>query len=280
MEKKIHLPLIESFKQNPDNFFEEFLDKLYEQNDLEVDVFVEYILVVDFLMKLSNIDSEFDVTLLATSVDLATDHESQISECLDGLQECYQESPSLRTDLSTRKLVQLSEHVGEWFEEIMVFVAELAELPQDLIPWFLNRFEGPFSSDSDLYNGSRTGRSGVASNASTPTEVLWQLSDDKDWEIKWRLAMNPKSPPDLLDKLVRVDDEMAEVIQACVAMNPNTSTSTLMALVEGESVDLRSLASKNQNSSKEIITKAIALGLTEKPFNRWGSGLAWVLDDN
>lgn len=208
----------------------------------------------------------------------ASEFESQILECLDGLQECYLDSPNLRTDISTRKLVQISKLLGEWFEEIIVFVAELAELPQDLIPWFLDRLDRPFSSDSDLFNGSRTGRSGIAFNKSTPEETLWQLFDDKQWEIKWRLAMNPNSPAELLDKFIGVDDEMVDVIQACVAMNPNTSTSTLMALIEGESEDLRTLASKNPNSNEVIITKATELGLTKAPFKDWGSSLAWVLD--
>ena len=209
----------------------------------------------------------------------ASEEEAQIQETVDGLKESIEVSSELKNELATRKLVNLREDIGEWFEEIIVYVAEYSTIPEDLFPWFLNRIEQPFPFDDDLFNGSRTGRSGLAINTSTSVEILRELSKDSNWEILWRLALNAKSPDDVLHKLIGIEDEMSDVIQACVAMNKNCSISTLMALVDSDSADIRTLASRNPNATSELLARANELGVTKNPFKNWGSGLSWLLDD-
>ena len=273
-----HLIWIEKFRQNSEAFSEEFLGFLFDEADIDLETYESFVLVIDFLIRSQDEPLDSDGRHFAKVFGGTNEYDEMILECIDGLQDLYVDSHSLKNELATRALVQLSEKVGDWFEEIMVIIAELAELPKDLIPWFLKRNKAPFASDGDFFNGSRTGRAGVAFNKNTPEEILWDLSKDDGWEIKWRLAMNPNSPKELLDFLINVEDDMADVFQACVAMNLNTSNSTLMSLVENSSPDLRTLASKNPKASDAVAKRANELGIVKRPFKDWSSSLAWILD--
>lgn len=260
--------------EDPAVFYDEFCDALY---NFEVDLegFISSVKVIDYLTKSTNRSLD-DVS--GSNLDSASsEEESQIFELIAACKEIIEESEELQSELATRKLVSLREETEDWFEEIIVFIAEKSIIPVDTVQWFLRRNINPFAFDGDLFNGSRTGRSGLAINESTPVDILRELSNDSNWEILWRLALNPVSPPDLLNQLILFEDEMSDVIRACVAMNNNCALSTLSSLVESSSPDLRTLASRNPNATDELLLRANELGLTDRPFKNWGSSFSWLL---
>jgi hypothetical protein len=268
---------LDQHSSDPSSFYEEFLDALYNQDEINLDSFVSCVKVIDYLLKTLDQDLDDDSRHFKRVVSpSASEEETQILETIDACMEILEETPELKNEAATRKLVNLRDDTGEWFEEIIVFLAESSVIPEDLFPWFLSRNQKPFSFDGDLFNSSRSGRSGLAINVNTSVEVLRELSTDSNWEILWRLALNTASPDDVLQKLIGIEDEMSDVIRACVAMNKSCSITTLTSLVEGNSADIRTLASRNPNATSELVARANELGVTKTPFKNWGSGLAWL----
>jgi len=272
--------LSDNFEESPIEILDSLAEILYGRNPIEIEEFIAYLLFVDLLKRSFGNPPRKSPQHKPELLMVSYDQDTEIIELVIGLQEMYQNASNLRNEESTRKLVAMTRSIGDWFEEIIVFISELAEIPDDLVDWFLEREQAPFESDGDLYNGSRTGRSGVAANSSVSPQKLRILFNDEEWEIRWRLAMNPSSPADLLEQLSRVEEEMAEVIIACVAMNESTSSTTLHHIIESESADLRTLASRNKTATPNLVSLAQELGTVETPFKRWGSGLNWLLFRN
>lgn len=166
---------------------------------------------------------------------------------------------------------------GEWIDEIIVHVAEKTILPKDDLDWYLNGAADPYCMDGDLYNGSRTSKSGVAANFSTPPEILDTLSKDPEWTIRWRVALNTSSSPTTLENLSKEQSEYSEIVVAAVAINQNASLETLKWIIENTDEDLRTLATKNPKCNSELTKIAQKLGLVETPFESWSDSLTWFL---
>ena len=84
-----------------------------------------------------------------------------------------------------------------------------------------------------------------------------ELSNNEDFEVRERVAMNPNTPPEILNKLSK--DKDWEVRES-VAMNPNTSSETLDELSEDEEWTIRNLVASNPNTSKETLDSMVQAG--------------------
>lgn len=90
-----------------------------------------------------------------------------------------------------------------------------------------------------------------AGHPNASTAELWELGADNIDNVRRRVAENPKSPQDLLDKLS--GDENPEV-RIAVAENPYASTDLLNILATDEHVDVRYSLAENPNLPIEILT--------------------------
>lgn len=93
-----------------------------------------------------------------------------------------------------------------------------------------------------LFSASAWGRSLVAQNSSSPTELLGQAASDTDWRVRQALAKNPEALPDALASLTHDTDR--DVRQA-VAEHPNTPQSSLIALLNDSDDSVRLAALRN-----------------------------------
>lgn len=75
------------------------------------------------------------------------------------------------------------------------------------------------------------------------------LSDDVD-RIRWTMAVNPNTPPIVLEKLTRVGS--ARLLER-IAENPRASRTTLDALARHESADVRAAVAEHLNCAEETL---------------------------
>jgi len=270
--------LTNSYKLLPDETIRKVLCLLHDETDINLQSYIACIRFANLLMisvgnpPIKSQKHNPDLLVLNEKND------NRLVELIAGLQEAYLRNLSLQNEYATLQLIDQSKQLGPWFEELIVLIAENALIPPELFTWFLARTEKPYGFDGDLYMNSRSGRSGVAANANTPQEILCELSEYEDWEIRWRLAMNLSTSSDLLNKLCRSAGRMAEVINACVALHRNSSEETLLYLVEKGGPDIRTLVTRNDSATSFVVSRAHELGTVEIPFKEWGPGLAWILD--
>ncbi len=72
-------------------------------------------------------------------------------------------------------------------------------------------------------------RCNVAANALTPLPALRSLAQDRYWPVRMAVARNPRTPPELVDALVRDDDHMvrgAAMVRVRVIMSHLLGVST------------------------------------------------------
>jgi predicted Ser/Thr protein kinase len=128
---------VDKHSSDPSVFYEEFLDALYNEDEVNLDSFLSSIKVIDYLMKTLDHDLDDDSRHLKRVVNSsASEEETQILETIDACKEILEDTSELKNEVATRKLINLRGEIGEWFEEIIVFVAEYSEIPEDLFPWF------------------------------------------------------------------------------------------------------------------------------------------------
>lgn len=115
----------------------------------------------------------------------------------------------------------------------------------------------------------------LASNPSTPVEILTFLSNESVWKASWRVLSNPSTPRSVLLKhleehggssfiasrldaseemLFRLSKDEHEEVRAAVAQNANTSETILKALVMDSERDVAVKAAKNGSISAEFLS--------------------------
>ena len=95
-------------------------------------------------------------------------------------------------------------------------------------------------------------RYGVAENPNTPAEVLMKLADDKDENVRYELARNPKTRVEILRKLA--DDKDWDV-RCQVAHNRSTPAEVLMKLADDKNLNVRYEVAMNPNTPVEVLMK-------------------------
>lgn len=120
--------------------------------------------------------------------------------------------------------------------------------------------------DSDEFNSSRSGRASIALNPETPTPILLKLASDSEWEIRYRVTLNPSSSTEVLGLALQGDypdnsEFLDEYIEATIALHKNTSEAILMSLANSEKEVVRSAVACNPNSTVEVVDLAKSKGV-------------------
>ncbi len=121
-------------------------------------------------------------------------------------------------------------------------------------------------SDNEEFNASRSGRASVAMNPDCPPELLLKLAKDERWEIRYRVALNPSATSDILNSLLSGSyekgyEDLAEFIEATVALHKNTSNDTLEVLANAENEVIRTAVVCNPKTPSEVVQKAKSAGV-------------------
>ena len=95
-------------------------------------------------------------------------------------------------------------------------------------------------------------RYGVARNPNTPVEVIMKLTEDEDANVRYGVADNPRISAEVLRKLAEDEDEW---VRQEVAKNPRTPVEVLMILAEDEDEYVREKVAKNPNTPIDILKK-------------------------
>ena len=126
--------------------------------------------------------------------------------------------------------------------------------------------------DSDEFNSSRSGRASIALNPECPSPILLRLASDSEWEIRYRVALNPSSSAEVLGLILQGNypdglEFLGEYIQATVALHKNASEQILLELANSVSEVVRSAVVCNPNSSAEILALANIKGVKPSLIN-------------
>ena len=97
-------------------------------------------------------------------------------------------------------------------------------------------------------------RKEVAYNPKTPVEVLRKLAGDENEHVRWGAIRNPNTPADILRELAEDKDER---MRYEVSRNPNTPIDILRKLADDEDRNVRKGVAENPNTPVDILRKLI-----------------------
>ena len=95
-------------------------------------------------------------------------------------------------------------------------------------------------------------RKEVAYNPKTPVDILRKLAGDENEHVRWGAIQNPNTPVEILRELAEDKDER---MRYEVARNPNTPVEILRELADDEDRDVREGVAFNPNTSADILKK-------------------------
>jgi len=127
--------------------------------------------------------------------------------------------------------------------------------------------------DSDEFNASRSGRASIALNPECPPKILLELAGDERWEIRYRVALNPSSESEILEVLLDGSypeylEDLADFIEATVALHKNSSDTLLAKLAVSENPIVRTAVACNPNTPLAALQQAKSLGVDSKLLNQ------------
>ena len=92
----------------------------------------------------------------------------------------------------------------------------------------------------------------VAKHPNTPADILTKLADDKDVYVRRAVAENPKAPVEALKKLA---EDKNDDVRWKVSENPNTPVEALRKLAEDEDAGVREEVARDSRTPIEILRK-------------------------
>ena len=95
-------------------------------------------------------------------------------------------------------------------------------------------------------------RKKFAENPKTPVEVLRKLAEDEDRYVREAVAKNPRTHTEVLRKLAKDENW---VVRHGVVRNPRTPAEILMRLADDKDMDVRSAVAKNPRTPAEALMK-------------------------
>ena len=104
--------------------------------------------------------------------------------------------------------------------------------------------------DKEVESLSIRRRKKLAKNPNTSEEVLQQLAQDENQDVRWEVAKNPNTSEEVLQQLAR--DEIVQV-RAGVGFNSNTPVALLQQLASEESFHTRLTVANNPNTPEAIL---------------------------
>jgi len=154
-------------------------------------------------------------------------------------------------------------------ESVMAQVGNKTIISEATIPFVAQMRLKPYEGASDDYHGSKCGRGSVALNVESPSDILKEISTDKDWTVIYRLVMNETLDSDVLHTLALSldldDDVVDEEILATIALHRNSSYETLQLLSAHSSQNVRSAILINQNCPRDLMKVLQASSIPEMP---------------
>ena len=95
-------------------------------------------------------------------------------------------------------------------------------------------------------------RQEVAEHPNTPAEVLRKLAEDENWEVRREVARNPRTPAEVFMKLAEDGDKY---VKEAVTNNPNTPVEALRKLAGDGDKYVREGVAKNPRTPVEVLRK-------------------------
>ena len=98
----------------------------------------------------------------------------------------------------------------------------------------------------------RYGKINLLENNNASPEMIEELAEDEDFEVRQEVSKNPNAPAEVLRKLAEDEDVW---VRKEVAKNPGTPAEALRKLAEDKNDDVRWKVSKNPNAPAEALKK-------------------------
>ena len=98
----------------------------------------------------------------------------------------------------------------------------------------------------------RYGKINLMENNNASPEMIEELIEDEDWNVRYGVAVNSNAPTEVLRKLAE-DDE--STVRTAVARNPRTPVDILMTLAGDESGLVKMEVAENPSTPVDILTK-------------------------
>ena len=95
------------------------------------------------------------------------------------------------------------------------------------------------------------GKLNLLENNASP-EMIEELAEDGDWEVRWAVVKNPRTPAEALRKLAEGEDVDMKI---AVARNPSTPVDILRKLAEDGDWEVRWAVVKNPRTPAEALRK-------------------------
>lgn len=108
------------------------------------------------------------------------------------------------------------------------------------------------NATDDLEFLKRYGKFNLLDSQNASPEMLEELAEDKDWEVRMEVAENPKTPVEVLMKLA--EDKNGNVRYE-LARNPNACVEILRKLADDKDWDVRCKVAHNRSTPVEILMK-------------------------
>lgn len=189
----------------------------------------------------------------------------------------------------------------DFVEDFVASIDGKRIVDQKDFPSLIEMTKSSRESDSEEFNASRCGRASVALNPDCPIEILTILAQDKKWEIRYRVALNPSATSKILDSILQVSypeflEFLSEYLEATIALHKNASEALLERLAKSESEIVRTAVACNPHTPASVIERAGLLGVDPALINFpefrqksgvfretrlcwWGLALDWTLAD-
>ena len=145
---------------------------------------------------------------------------------------------AMKQSFDTSRIRNTIRLLGFYVDNLSISVDDFIQLVEDDTLPMLESVASNTSSPEDVLRAlSRTGdsvlRMRVAANPSAPSDVLMSLASDEDWRVRRNVARNPSSSEEVLEKLADRDTLLLDELAA----DTGISAEKLLAFPEGLAQD-------------------------------------------
>ena len=170
------------------------------------------------------------------------------------------------------KILSLSDEHLEFVEDFLASIDGKTIVDKADFPSLMEFTKSSRECDNEEFNASRSGRASIALNPECPPKILLELAGDERWEIRYRVALNPSSTSEILEVLLDGSypeylEDLADFIQATVALHKNSSGALLGKLAASENPIVRTAVACNPNTPSAALEQAKLLGVDSDLLN-------------
>jgi hypothetical protein len=170
------------------------------------------------------------------------------------------------------KILSLSDEHLEFVEDFLASIDGKTIVDKADFPSLMEFTKSSRECDNEEFNASRSGRASIALNPECPPKILLELAGDERWEIRYRVALNPSSTSEILEVLLDGSypeylEDLADFIEATVALHKNSSGALLGKLAASENPIVRTAVACNPNTPSAALEQAKLLGVDSDLLN-------------